>query len=210
MAPGVVAENLVFGTFVRFVASASAQNVSAHGTGMRACHWCRQLGPLTTNLNRAPMSRLSFLEASYRSCCRYALSNDSCGMVLYQGKNNHLEPESIESLLSSFSFSSFSLASAVYFSPPDLIMDIWSPAEFAGDFDSEFSKKLSGPTLFLSPPCTLLPSLPRSTSLPLHLTDDFDCDYDLRHQWRYFDASHCLMASRGAKENLALMISLPG
>ena len=210
MAPGVVAENLVFCTFVRFVASASAQNVSAHGTGMLACHWCRQLGPLTTNLNRAPMSRLSFLEASYRSCCRPALSNDSCGMVLYGGKNNHLGPNQ---MTSSFRPSLLSppLSRLYYHFPPsDLIIDIWSSAEFAGDFDSEFSKKLSGLTLFLSSPSTLLSSLPWSSSSPLHSTDDFDCDYDLRHQWRCFDASRCLMAPRGAKANLALMISLPG
>ena len=164
MAPGVVAENLVFGTFVRFVASASAQNVSAHGTSMLACHWCRQLGPLTTNLNRVPMSRLSFLEASYRSCCRYALSNDSCGMVLYGGKNNHLGPNQ---MTSSFRPSLLSppLSRLYYhFQPSDLIVDIWSSAEFAGDFDSEFTKDYR----VLHSSCLLLAlfSLP-SLGLPL-------------------------------------------
>ena len=110
MAPRVAAVDPVFGTFVRIVASASAQNVFAHATSMLVCHRCRQLGPLTTNLNRGPMSRLLFLEASYRSCCRPALPNDSCGMVLYRGKNNHLESESNDSLLSSFSFTFSSLS----------------------------------------------------------------------------------------------------
>ena len=171
MAPRVVAVNLVFGTFVRIVASASAQNVFAHATSMLVCHRCRQLGPLTTNLNRASMSRFLFLDASNRSCCRPALPNDSCGIVLYRGKNNHLEPESNDSFppFVLLFFLLLSLASAVSFSPPDLIVDIWSSAECAGDFDLEFTKDYRDLTLSCSRISCLLLALFSLPSLGLHL-----------------------------------------
>ena len=207
MAPRVVAVNLVFGTFVRIVASASAQNVFAHATSMLVCHRCRQLGPLTTNLNRGPMSRLLFLGASYRACCRPAFPNALVLCSCYQEKTNTWTSETNDSLLPTFSFpSSPSPSLSVSCLPPDLIVDIWRSDEFDCDFDFVAHKIMSGIMLSLyclpSPgtPSSLLssfvPNYPplllgptprffRNTTFPSSLpiadistTDDFDCDCD--------------------------------
>ena len=137
MAPRVVAVNLVFGTFVRIVASASAQNVFAHAPSMLVCHRCRQRGPLTTNLNRGPMSRLLFLEASYRACCRHAFPNDSRGMSLLRGKKQTLgrQKQMISSFRPSLFPSSLSPSLSVPCLPPDRIVDIWIVDEFDCDCD---------------------------------------------------------------------------
>ena len=163
MAPRVVAVNLVFGTFVRIVASASAQNVFAHATSMLVCHRCRQLGPLTTNLNRGPMSRLLFLGASYRACCRLAFPNDSRGMFLLPGKKQTLgrQKQMTSSFRPSLLPSSPSPSLAVPCLSPDRIVDIWPSDEFDCDFDLVAHKRLSGIMLFCSFfPCLLLALLP--------------------------------------------------
>ena len=136
MAPRVVAVNLVFGTFVRIVASASVQNAFAHAPSMLVCHQCRQLGPLTTNLNRGPMSRLLFLEASYRACCRPAFPNALVFCSCHQEKTNTWTSETNDSLLPTFSFpSSSSPFLPVSCLPPDRIVDIWTVDEFDCDRD---------------------------------------------------------------------------
>ena len=149
MAPRVVAVNMVFGTFVRIVASAFAQNVFAHATSMLVCHQCRQLGPRTTNLNCGPMSRLVFLEASYRACCRPACLNDSRGMFLLPVKKQTLGR--LKQMSSSFRPSLLPPPPSLYLTvpclSPDRIVDIWPSGEFACDFDLVAHKVLSGITL---------------------------------------------------------------
>ena len=163
MAPRVAAVNLVFGTFVRIVASASAQNVFAHATSMLVCHRCRQLAPLTTNLYRGPTSRLLSLEASYRACCRLAFLNDSRGMFLPPGKKQTLgrQKQMISSFRPSLFPSSLSPSLSVPCLPPDRIVDIWPSDEFDCDFDFVAHKRLSGIMLFCPYiPCLLLALLP--------------------------------------------------
>ena len=149
MASRVVAVNLVFGTFVRIVASAFAQNVSAHAASMLASHRCHQLGPRTTNLNCGPMSRLVLLEASYRACCRPACLNDSRGMFLLPGKKQTLGR--LKQMTSSFRPSLLPSPPSPSLDVPCLsphrIVDIWPSGEFACDFDLVARKVISGITL---------------------------------------------------------------
>ena len=149
MASRVVAVNLVFGTCVRIVASASVQNVSAHAASTLASHRCHQLGPRTTNLNCGPMSRLVFLEASYRACCRPACLNDSRGMFLLPVKKQTLGR--LKQMSSSFRPSLLPPPHSLYLTvpclSPDRIVVMWPSGELACDFDLLARKviTLSGP-----------------------------------------------------------------